>query len=399
MYYKQPRYFSDFHCIGGECPENCCNGWRIDWSRKEIDKLSAAENISPELSELVKTSFVPNEDIEGMMLVKCGENGKCPFLTEEGLCRIQKELGAEYLSYTCTIYPRINIYSGDRFYRFCRISCPVTVKRLLNDGKSMDLIALPTEKQGTVYPANDLDDYNKNPEQKYRPEIFEFFCELISEKSISVEVAIILGALAAQELARMVDMLDIEKIPERLKSLRKELHGHQVLQSAENLKPQKQIKLGFLSLLSEQVVGDAVTAALHQNKALDMELYAHGEEKLAEALKGREWFLRNVALQLLFEFDVPFEFASKSIFENYSLFAAAFGMIKTNLIAAMAVDKPLIVSAKKQEFSVDGDDKLVTLTALFTRGLCQNTAKEQKIIELLEKHEFNKPPFLGILVK
>lgn len=399
MFYKQPRYYSEFHCIGGECPETCCYGWRIDWTRDEVDKVLGAENISSELSGLVKATFVPNDGVEGMMMVECGENGRCPLLSEEGLCRIQKELGAEYLSQTCSIYPREHIYVEDRFYRFCRITCPAVAKQLLNDEKSMDLIALQAEKQGRLTTYNDPDAITKNPEQKYRVQIFEFLYELISDKSTSVEIAIILGALAAQELTRAVDMFDTEKIPEKLKSLRKDLHNHQVLQSAENVKPQKQIKLGFLSLLSEQVVGQAVTVTLHQNKALDMELYAHGEEKLAEALKGREWFLRNVALQLLFECDVPFKFPEKSMFENYSLFAAAFGMIKTNLIAAMAIDKPITLHTEKQEFHCDGDDKLVTLTALLNRGLLQSTVKAEQIIELLKKHEFNRPAFLGILVK
>ncbi len=401
MYYKQPRYYGEFYCIGGECPENCCYGWGINWRQNEIDKLLGAENISPELSELVKTAFVPDENDKDIMQIDLGDDAKCPFQTEDGLCRIQKELGAEYLSFTCSYYPRQVLYSDDVWYRFCRVSCPAIIARFLNDAKAMDLVSVPVDldKEKMNGSMNTPSDIKKNPEQKYRAEIFEFFYELISDKSISVEIAIILGALAAQKLTRAVDMYDFDKIPEELKKLRKDLHNHQVLQSAEKIKPEKQIKLGFLSLISEQIIGDAVTVTLHQNNAADMELYAHGEEKLAEALKGREWFLRNVALQLLFEFDVPFKFAPKSIFENYSLFAAAFGMIKTNLIAAMALDKPITMHTQKQEFNCDGDDKIIRLTALFSRGLCQNLVKEEKVIEMLQKHEFNRPAFLGILVK
>ena len=61
MYYKQPKYYSGFQCIGEKCPSNCCYGWDIFWSKTEIDRLLNAENISPELRGLVEISFTQDK--------------------------------------------------------------------------------------------------------------------------------------------------------------------------------------------------------------------------------------------------------------------------------------------------------------------------------------------------
>ncbi|MBD5384028.1 MAG: hypothetical protein HDR72_03400 [Ruminococcaceae bacterium] len=122
MYFRQPRYFGDFKCIGGTCTNSCCIGWRIDWHKNEIDKITDAPECSEELRELVGKSFVKIENSD-KYIVALGAGGRCPFLTEDNFCRIQRELGAEYLSNTCSIYPRHHIIAGDAVYRYCNM-CP-----------------------------------------------------------------------------------------------------------------------------------------------------------------------------------------------------------------------------------------------------------------------------------
>ena len=98
MYYRQPRYFTDFHCIGGDCPDNCCYGWIIDWKAEEINKLRSAPDMSEDLRALINKSFTSIADYEGHYKIKFDERGKCPLLADDGFCRIQRELGVEYMS-------------------------------------------------------------------------------------------------------------------------------------------------------------------------------------------------------------------------------------------------------------------------------------------------------------
>lgn len=401
MYYRQPKYFSEFQCAGGDCLDNCCYGWRIDWYKNEIEKVKNALNISQELKELVENSFAPYDEEQGKYMIKFSENPKCPFQTDDGLCIIQKELGAEYLSNTCTIYPRNNISTDNMIYRYCSTSCPVIIKKLLNEENSADLVSEPIKDNlKRIITINNKNTDKKYPERNYRGELLEFFRDLISDKKISVESAIILGALAAQKLTELVALKEHDRIPEALKAFRKQFHNAQQLKTIEDIKPNYYLKFGFLAEIIEKVLEDGATVLLHdQTGTLNIDLYDQGETRLHEILNGRDFFLRNLALNLLFEFDVPFKFEDKTIFENYSLFAAAFGLLKLNMIAVCSTEKGITMHTHGQEFVYYGDDKLIGMTAIICRGVCQNKDKAKMIIGLLNDNKLTSPAYLALLVK
>lgn len=397
MYYRQPRYFGDFQCVGSDCLETCCYAWNIIWTKEEVEKVKNAPNISPELKELVEKTFIPCIGNTEKYIVKFDEYGKCPCVTKEGLCGIQRELGAEYLSHTCTFYPRGRWTTENTYYRFAVTSCPEIIRKLLNDEKSIDLINEPLEDSEGKFVRDNIKKY---PELKYHEDFVELFYELISDKKISVETAIILGALAAQKLTEIVALKEYDRIPEALKSFRKQFHNAAQLKAIEDINPNYHLKFGFLSEIIEKVVEDGATALLHdQTGTLNIDLYNEGEQRLHETLKGREYFLRNLALNLLFEFAVPFKFEERTIFENYSLFVAAFGCLKLNLIAVCSTELGITMRVRGQEFVYYDDDKLIGMTAIICRCICQNKVKAKMIIGLLNDNKFTTPAYLALLIK
>ena len=320
------------------------------------------------------------------------------------LCKIQRELGAEYLSYTCTSYPRCHIITNDNhtLYSFCYTSCPAVTKTLLNDENSMDLLsASAVRDQGKNFMArNDPQKKKDHPELQYHNELFEFFYDLISDKRMPLETAIILGALAAQKLTEVVSLMDYDRIPDAIKSFRKQFHNAKQLKAIQNIKPNYYLKFGFLSEIIEKRIEDGVTILLHDNTGtLNIDLYNEGEQRLSEMLKGREYFLRNLALNLLFEFAVPFEFEEKTIFENYSLFAVGFGCLKLNLIAACSVEEGINFRTCGLVFNYIGDDKLIGTAATICRGICQSSDKANVLLQLLNDNKFTTPAYLALLVK
>lgn len=401
MYYKQPRYYNEFKCIGGDCIATCCYGWSIIWEKKDVEKVKNAPNISAELKELCEEIFVPQIGEADKFKIDLDNCGKCPCVTSEGLCRIQKELGAEYLSFICASYPRSAIGAPEVIYRYCYASCPEITRRLLNDKNAVELISCPKNDPGAVNVVNkSTDEAIAHPELKYRAELLDFFHELISDKKIPVETAMILGALAAQKLTEIVSRKEYDRIPEAIKAFRKQFHNPEQLKMIENIKPNYHLKFGFLSELIEEVVKDGATALLHdETGTLNIDLYNQGEQGLREALKGREFFLRNLALNLLFEFAVPFKFEEKTIFENYSLFVTAFGLLKLNLIAVCSTEKDITMRTRGQEFVYHGDDKIIGMTAIICRGICQNSSKAKMVIGLLNNNKFTTPAYLALLVK
>lgn len=402
MYYKQPRYFSVFQCIGEECPNNCCHNWNIHWKKEEIDNVLNAENISPELHERAENSFVLDERAnDGGYLIKLDDSGKCPFQTENGLCLIQKELGESYLSHTCTLYPRSSLHMGSAFYRFCNMSCPVIISQLLEYKKSMDLVTTSMAKDvgKTIYASNNIAEVERHPEQKYREEIFDFFYELISDKELDAEDAILLGALSAEALTQLVSDERYNVISDELEMLSKAIRTPEMIQSVKDAPAHIPAKLAFLPWIVENIAKNSTIPMLkNEDGSIDIEKYNLGAENLRAVLKGKEHFMRNLALQLLFEFDVPFRIPNRSILDNYALFVTAYSCIKLNMIAAVTKD-PINILTISGVRVCEGYDRLIVPTALMVRGICQNPETAAQIIDLLKKKQYDTPPYFAILMK
>lgn len=414
MYYRQPRYFGDFKCIGGTCTNSCCLGWRIDWTREEIDKVLNAPECSDELKALVDRSFVKLEDSD-IHIVTLGAGGRCPFLTEDNFCKIQRELGAEYLSNTCSIYPRHHMIAGETVYRYCNMSCPEIMRKLLNDEKSMDLVNVPIKQAVNIKGAvmNNEKSLTEHPELKYRGELLEFFYEIIADKKHDIETSIILGALAAQTLSKVVASKDYDGIPEAIKQIKPQLHNGAQLKTIENIKPNYNVKLGAAGEMIKTLFAVNIMSAVTDREGKpNIDLYLLGEKRLAETFAGRQFYLRNIALNLLLEFTLPFKFEDKTIFENYSIFAAAFALFKLNVIATAELTDRAERAAKNPNVTIVGGNLNATIgakydtekyvsksAALISRNLCHNLENGRRLLEDMQQRKLVTPAYLALLIK
>lgn len=410
-YFRQPRYFTEFQCMGGTCPNSCCIGWRIDWTKEEIDKVKDDPRCSPELKELCEKSFVYNEQAKKYIVV-LDKRQRCPFLTEDNFCKIQRELGAEYLSDTCSTYPRHHIIADACAYRYCDNSCAVVMNKLLNNEKSMDLINTPVKQSVQIKGAAKNNDelLEKHPEVKYRGELLEFFYDIISDKKLSVEDNIILGALAAQSLTKLVERKDYDHIPEALKTLRAQTHSGADLKNIANIKPNYNIKLGILGELLGTVFEIATMRGLVDKEGrYNIDLYVLGEQRLAETFKDRPFYLRNIALNLIFEFVLPFKFTDMTIFENYTIFAAAFALFKLNTIATAELTRRAENNHSVQvtgstinvniQTRYDTEHYVNSSAAIISRYLCHNEDKAKMLLEFLKSKNMTSAAYLALLVK
>lgn len=412
MYYREPRYFADFYCIGGECPDNCCHGWLINWKAEEVEKVKNAPGISQEMIELVDRTFVPNVNDNKRYMIEFNDEGNCPFLLNDGYCKIQRELGAEYLSHTCMVYPRRYIFANDILYRFCNMSCYEMMKKMLHDEKAMDLVNYPikvTEKLHYVT-GNTPELLSEHPELKYRGELLEFFYELIADKKRSVEDSIVLGALAAQKFTQYSEDGNYDLIPDAIKAFKKQFHNAEQLKKVMEIQPNYSIKLGALAQAYNSLKAQLVSlSSLADNTGnLNADLYLQGEKRLIEAFKDRPFCFRNIALNLLLELRLPFQFTEVSILENYSIFVTAYALLKLISIAtsewANLNETEGRVSAGSGiginfKIKVDTDSFVHQSCALISRDLCHNETNSKNILKFLKDKKMLSPAYLALLVK
>ena len=103
-----PAYYKDFNCIADKCRHSCCIGWEIS---VDDDALNLYRRAGNSLGEEICRNISYSSD--GAQFIT-GENKKCPFLMGDGLCRIIKEEGDDWLCQICRDHPRFRNYFSDR---------------------------------------------------------------------------------------------------------------------------------------------------------------------------------------------------------------------------------------------------------------------------------------------
>lgn len=411
MYFRQPAYFGDFKCVGGDCAFTCCQDWRIDITAEEVEKMKNAPNCSEELRAIMDKAFIKS-GAEGVDYnVKFDKNHKCPLLTQDGFCRVQRELGAEYLSEICMSYPRVNRMalnldtgSYTHIYRYCNLSCIEVSRRLITDKKAMNLINIPIAKGTSISKVHlDKDDNcEERPELLFRTEIFEFFYSLISDKRYSVETAIINGAIAAGILDDIVKEKQYAAIPKALDEMREGFLKGNLFRELDNIKPNYNIKVGFVGeVIDITIAASTIKFIKTADGKYDLSLYLNGEKKLLQTLGEDDFRLRNIALNLLFELNIPVYSPKYTILESYSLYMMVLACIKLNVIASMSADteevKLRITDGYFAQFA--GKDQIWGFTSIICRELCQSEKQADKLIQVLKDAKFTTPGKLALLIK
>lgn len=148
------KYYDEFHCIGAECSDSCCKNWRITLSKREYldyKKLKCSE----ELRRIIDNAFVRNKksdnDFEYAQM-KLRENGDCPFLGDDSLCMLQKEMGEGVLDYVCSTYPRLwaNV-GGDNHILTCTTTCPYVNELLINHPEGLEIIEEEYDGKSNIF--------------------------------------------------------------------------------------------------------------------------------------------------------------------------------------------------------------------------------------------------------
>ena len=94
-----PRYYLEFKCKADKCIHSCCKNWEIDIDPSALKRYrKLKKGYGAEISDSLSRDDTPH--------FKLKENGDCPHLDENGLCRIIREIGEEYLCDICREHPR-----------------------------------------------------------------------------------------------------------------------------------------------------------------------------------------------------------------------------------------------------------------------------------------------------
>lgn len=126
MIIRKPSFYDEFRCIASKCPDSCCQDWAVTIDE---DSRRLYESIPGALGDALRENLTEED---GEIVLKTLPNGRCPMWREDGLCRIQAEMGETALSCVCRQFPRLTHDYGDFRELGLELSCPEAARLIVN---------------------------------------------------------------------------------------------------------------------------------------------------------------------------------------------------------------------------------------------------------------------------
>lgn len=119
-------YYDQFKCMADQCPFSCCQQWKIGVDERTYEKWEGKTVKGNNEKTPVSLCSCVKEIDEGKV-ISLNKEKNCPFLNENKLCHIVLEHGEDYLSETCTTFPRQINRFNDRIEYSLDACCPVVI--------------------------------------------------------------------------------------------------------------------------------------------------------------------------------------------------------------------------------------------------------------------------------
>lgn len=137
-----PDYYTQFKCPAGTCSHTCCAGWEIEI---DAEHCAAYEKLSGIGGEPVSAHIA--RDSDGGAYFKLRPDGRCPLLTDGGLCHLILNYGDEVLCQTCADHPRFRSEFSDRTEIGLGLTCEEAARIILSQRGQMKLIELNDDRR------------------------------------------------------------------------------------------------------------------------------------------------------------------------------------------------------------------------------------------------------------
>ncbi len=136
-----PSYYERFHCLAGQCRDNCCcTGWQIVI---DPDTLEYYRHLPEPQRGRILAGLTENE--EGETIIR-PRDGRCPFLTGERLCGLVLELGEEHIGEICALHPRYRAWYPGRLEMGVGLCCEEAARLILSDSAPAEFYTYLTDQ-------------------------------------------------------------------------------------------------------------------------------------------------------------------------------------------------------------------------------------------------------------
>ena len=398
-----PDYITNFRCIGPSCEDTCCIGWTVNIDRDTYKKYQKTSN--GKFKRLFKENLTRyRKDASNIMYAKIvmEDNLVCPFIDEDNLCKIHKELGEDYLSTTCSNYPREINYIDGVYEKSCTLSCPEAARLALLNPEGINFIEVE-EKQINKHSIKSTFTKGNNSDSLsyYFWDIRLFTLQLMKTREYSLEERLLILGLLYYEIQEKINASQMFKIPQILSSYQHVIETQNlggVLQEFDNdlvtkiqfMKKLSDYKLfikpntrRYKECLAEIYSGLAYDDDIEITVGLYSDVYTNIYEPY---MKKNSYILENYIINYMFKNIFPLK--EKTIVDSYIVLIIHFAILKTNLIG--------MLNYNKNKFN---EDKVIKLIQSFGKAVEHNRYFFEMVQRILNESNYKSIGQIARLIK
>ncbi len=405
----QPQYVGRFQCTGSACEDSCCVGWHvaIDKETYRIYRDCPDMELRLKMGKKVTRNRSTASDTD-YAKIKLNDDGGCPFLDQDRMCSVQRKLGEQFLSVTCTTYPRISTIVNGSLEKTLTFSCPEATRLALLNPARMEFDEIEEDNYVRNFINRDpLDTEDKkvaHKPQKYFWELRIFIITLLQDRSYPIwQRLVILGFFCAL-LSELENGGRVHEIPQAISTYQKRVAEGMYREELQTVPNNLLIQMELLTELISQRMFAGV------NHKGFMDCFAefssginHTEEAMVEKLiegydsaytkyyqpfmEQHEHVLENYIVNSIFKNLFPFS-GEKNIFDNYAMLIIHYAMIKMLLIG--------ISGFHKENFAID--HVLKTIQS-FTKVIEHENTYLTAVFKFIKDNDLNNMPYMAALIK
>lgn len=392
----KPIYYDEFLCIANNCEFDCCSNWGISIDKTTFFKYRKVKNeFGIELNKNIRRNRrCYSESDYGMIKMK---NGVCPFFNNDGLCKIFINLGEEYLSNTCTKYPRImNVYNNI-CEKNLQLSCPEVVRTLINMEKKIEFIL----EEETIKKPSIVKASGKLYDLIWKGRSFSI--EVSQLRELDIWKRLIFIKITSERLQDLIKSSKYELVDEVLNELEKTFTNLEVIKSFDEIGQAPIVKIMFINSIikardNEKNMNPKFTELLDEfskniynqedevNDKLVTQLESK-EKKFKKYLKDKEYILEHYIVV--------------NLFENYFKAILDNDIDKqiVKLILMYAVIKYLLLSKWMSNNEVLNDNDIINVISSVSRSIGHFDIFMDNLYNSIKKEGFDSLAYLAILIK
>ena len=403
----QPKYMAKFKCIGPACEDTCCAGWSVNIDKETYLKYRRSQNEEYKFTFDKSLNRKHNQKSdETYARIKMDENGRCPFLDEQCLCKIHRDLGENYLSNTCALYPRHLRLIDGKFERTASVSCPEIARlALLNpEGIGFEQLEEDVNIRHRILSKFDTEGHLYiNKAERYFWDIRIFSLALLQNRNYNLSERLIMLGITYSKIQELQKNKQASDISDMLKSMNNIIEEGSLKEELEKVPNSMQIQMRLTKEMidikvaqgiSSQVYFDCIEETLRGIECIDKVDYEvmlkkyeeNTKEFLVPYLKDKEYILENYLVNEYFKEQMPFG-AFKSIWDSYVFLCVLYSILKLHMIGMAGYHKGL------------NDDLTIKLIYSFSRMIIHNNKYIQGIIKLIKENQYDSLAYMAILVK